>query len=69
MQIPLTSREFFDVFREYNQGIWPAQWIALPLDYLYDRDAARRSTGDLEMALRHTDCLELLATGLMTRCT
>lgn len=29
MQIPLTSREFFDIFREYNQGVWPAQWIAV----------------------------------------
>ena len=31
MQIPLTSQEFFDIFREYNQGVWPAQWIAASL--------------------------------------
>ena len=31
MQIPLTSQEFFDIFRQYNQGVWPAQWVAISL--------------------------------------
>ena len=31
MQIPMSSQEFFDIFREYNQGVWPAQWVGVAL--------------------------------------
>jgi len=30
MNLPFTSEQFFDVFRRYNEAVWPAQ-IALNL--------------------------------------
>jgi hypothetical protein len=29
MQIPFTAAEFFDVFREYNEGVWPIQLLLM----------------------------------------
>jgi hypothetical protein len=29
MQMPFTSADFFDVFRRYNEGVWPAQLLFL----------------------------------------
>ena len=29
MQIPFTAAEFFDVFREYNEGVWPIQLVLM----------------------------------------
>lgn len=29
MRIPFTIDEFLDVFRRYNEAVWPAQWILL----------------------------------------
>ena len=30
MQNSMTSEEFFRLFREYNEGIWPIQWAVVP---------------------------------------
>ncbi len=27
MELPFTSAQFFDVFRRYNEAIWPNQWL------------------------------------------
>lgn len=27
MRLPFTPEQFFDVFRRYNEGVWPAQWV------------------------------------------
>jgi hypothetical protein len=29
MTIPFTTEQFLDVFRRYNEGVWPAQWVLL----------------------------------------
>ena len=29
MRLPFTVEEFFDVFRRYNEAVWPAQWVLL----------------------------------------
>ena len=29
MRIPFTIEQFLDVFRRYNESVWPAQWILL----------------------------------------
>jgi peptidoglycan/LPS O-acetylase OafA/YrhL len=34
MQIPFTTEQFFDVFRQYNSTIWPAQVLLLALAVL-----------------------------------
>jgi hypothetical protein len=31
MRLPFTIYEFLDVFRRYNEAVWPAQWILLLL--------------------------------------
>jgi hypothetical protein len=31
MQLPFTRDEFFDVFRRYNEAVWPAQWLLAAL--------------------------------------
>ena len=31
MQLPFTTGEFLEVFRRYNEAVWPAQWILLAL--------------------------------------
>lgn len=31
MRVPFDVDQFFDVFRRYNEGVWPAQWILLTL--------------------------------------
>src|SRR5688500_12535157 len=31
MRLPFTIDEFLDVFRRYNEAVWPAQWILLLL--------------------------------------
>jgi hypothetical protein len=31
MPLPFTTAEFFDVFRRYNEAVWPAQWILIVL--------------------------------------
>lgn len=31
MQLPFTVDQFFDVFRRYNETVWPAQWLLLLL--------------------------------------
>ncbi|HEX6965260.1 MAG TPA: DUF6064 family protein [Gemmatimonadaceae bacterium] len=31
MRLPFTSEQFFDVFRRYNEAIWPAQWVLVAL--------------------------------------
>lgn len=48
MRLPFTTEAFFDVFRRYNEAVWPAQWalVALALVVLVaahrERGAARR---------------------------
>jgi hypothetical protein len=27
LSLPFTIEQFFDVFRRYNEGVWPAQWL------------------------------------------
>ena len=34
MNIPFTIDEFLDVFRRYNEAVWPAQWILLTLAFV-----------------------------------
>jgi hypothetical protein len=29
MRIPFTAEQFLGVFREYNESVWPAQWLLL----------------------------------------
>ena len=29
MQTPFTTEQFFEVFRRYNEGVWPMQWALL----------------------------------------
>ena len=29
MRIPFTTEQFFDVFRQYNEAVWPAQWVLM----------------------------------------
>ncbi len=31
MRLPFTTDQFFDVFRRYNEAVWPAQWALLGL--------------------------------------
>ncbi|HEX5829803.1 MAG TPA: DUF6064 family protein [Gemmatimonadaceae bacterium] len=31
MRVPFTVEQFLDVFRQYNEGVWPAQWGLLAL--------------------------------------
>lgn len=31
MRLPFSIDEFFDVFRRYNEAVWPAQWILIAL--------------------------------------
>jgi Family of unknown function (DUF6064) len=31
MRLPLTIDQFLDVFRQYNDAVWPAQWILVTL--------------------------------------
>lgn len=31
MRLPFTIDEFFDVFRRYNEAVWPAQWILVAI--------------------------------------
>ncbi len=31
MQLPFTADQFFDVFRRYNEAVWPMQWLLLIL--------------------------------------
>lgn len=36
MQVPFTVEQFFDVFRDYNDAVWPAQLFLLePVMDLY----------------------------------
>ena len=34
MSLPFTTEEFLDVFRRYNDAVWPAQWALLALGTL-----------------------------------
>src|SRR5690348_4071437 len=31
MHFPFTPEQFFDVFRQYNEAVWPAQWLLVAL--------------------------------------
>jgi hypothetical protein len=31
VQLPFTTAKFFDVFRRYNEAVWPVQWILIAL--------------------------------------
>jgi len=31
MQLPFSGDQFFDVFRRYNEAVWPMQWVLLAL--------------------------------------
>src|SRR6478609_7388333 len=31
MSLPFTQEQFLDVFRRYNEAVWPAQWVAAAL--------------------------------------
>ena len=31
MGMPFTVEQFFDVFRRYNEAVWPAQWVLVTL--------------------------------------
>lgn len=42
MHLPFTADQFFDVFRRYNEAVWPAQ-IALPIVALMAAGAAYRA--------------------------
>ena len=45
MTLPFSVEQFFDVFRRYNEGVWPAQWIlaavGLVAIYFATRDSVR----------------------------
>ncbi len=47
MRLPFTADQFFDVFRRYNEAIWPAQWglvaLAIVAVALALRDESRAS--------------------------
>jgi hypothetical protein len=34
MRLPITSAQFFDAFRRYNEAVWPTQWLLLLLAVL-----------------------------------
>jgi hypothetical protein len=34
MKMPFTTSQFLDVFRRYNQAVWPAQWLLIALALL-----------------------------------
>lgn len=42
MNLPFTAAQFFDVFRRYNEGVWPAQ-LALNAVALVAAGAAYRA--------------------------
>ncbi|HET7563810.1 MAG TPA: DUF6064 family protein [Gemmatimonadaceae bacterium] len=31
MHFPFTREQFFDVFKQYNEAVWPAQWLLVAL--------------------------------------
>jgi hypothetical protein len=43
MGLPFTSEQFYLVFRDYNEAIWPAQWLLLGLAVIATALALRRS--------------------------
>jgi hypothetical protein len=57
MRLPFTVEQFFDVFRRYNEAVWPAQWVLLALAggavvlSFRDRPADRRVVSALLAAL------------------
>jgi hypothetical protein len=34
MRLPFTPEQFFDVFRRYNEAVWPVQWVLATLGVL-----------------------------------
>lgn len=48
MRLPFTSREFFDVFRDYNETVWPAQilLVAVALAAIVFVSRPRRRSGE-----------------------
>ena len=44
MELPFTSEQFFDVFRRYNETVWPAQWALVALAILVVAAALRGRT-------------------------
>ncbi|HEX6307750.1 MAG TPA: DUF6064 family protein [Longimicrobiales bacterium] len=54
MELPFTPAEFFDVFRRYNQAVWPVQliWIgAACAALLLVRNGSRRGTRSMLLVL------------------
>jgi len=45
MQLPFTVEQFFDVFRRYNEAVWPAQWLLLALALVATALAMRPGRG------------------------
>jgi hypothetical protein len=51
MSLPFTTDQFLDVFRRYNDSVWPAQWVLLALAVLavalagYGRPTSGRQVG------------------------
>src|SRR5689334_14214847 len=41
MALPFTAEQFLDVFRRYNEAVWPAQWLLAGLAALGILAAAR----------------------------
>lgn len=52
MRVPFTAKQFLDVFRRYNESVWPAQWALLALALLALLLAARARPGGSDGAAR-----------------
>ena len=43
MRLPFTTDQFLDVFRAYNDAVWPAQWLLYALGVIAAVSSARRA--------------------------